>query len=304
VALTVGAIAIGLAIVMLVAVVLSARARPHGVAGALASIERHYTQVGPAAALAGPGAPVRLPSWARTLALRLSPSGVAASLQHRLDLAGNPAGWSADRILALKGIGLLAGIVLGSLYGVHSPARLIVAAAICGAIGFFLPDVLLYNAGIKRQTRLLNGLPDALDMLTICVEAGLGFDGALAQVARNTTGPLAEEFARALQEMQIGRSRTDALRGMADRTTVPEIRTFASALVQAGELGVPIGRVLREQAGEMRVRRRQRAEEKAQKVTVKIMFPLIFCIFPALIVVIIGPGVLRIMSALFHINLG
>jgi tight adherence protein C len=304
VALTVGAIAIGLAIVLLVAAVVSARARPQGVAAALTSIERHYTQVGPSAGLAGSSGPIRLPSWARTLALRLSPSGVAASLQHRLDLAGNPAGWTADRILALKGIGLLAGIVLGSLYGVHSPARLIVAAVICGAIGFFLPDLLLYNAGIKRQTRLLNGLPDALDMLTICVEAGLGFDGALAQVARNTTGPLAEEFARALQEMQIGRSRTDALRGMADRTRVAEVRTFASALVQAGELGVPIGRVLREQAGEMRVRRRQRAEEKAQKVTVKIMFPLIFCIFPALLVIIIGPGVLRIMHALFHINLG
>jgi len=139
-------------------------------------------------------------------------------------------------------------------------------------------------------------------MLTVCVEAGLGFDGALSQVARNTPGPLAEEFARALQEMQIGRSRTDALRGMVARTTVAELRTFVSALIQAGELGVPIARVLREQANEMRIRRRQRAEERAQQVPVKIMFPLILCIFPALLVVIIGPGILRIAHALFGLG--
>jgi len=161
--------------------------------------------------------------------------------------------------------------------------------------------VLLYNMGLKRQERILTALPDALDMLTVCVEAGLGFDSALAQVARNTRGPLAEEFARALQEMQIGLSRVQALRAVADRSTVPELRAFVSSLVQASELGVPVARVLREQTGEMRVRRRQRAEEKAQKVPVKIMFPVVTCLFPALLVVIIGPGVISIAHALFHL---
>jgi tight adherence protein C len=138
-------------------------------------------------------------------------------------------------------------------------------------------------------------------MLTVGVEAGLGFDAALAQVARNTQGPLAEEFARGLQEMQIGLSRAQALRAVADRTTVSELRAFASSLVQASELGIPVARVLREQTVEMRVRRRQRAEEKAQKVPVKIMFPVVTCLFPALLVVIIGPGVISIAHALFHV---
>jgi len=183
-------------------------------------------------------------------------------------------------------------------YGLRSVGLLIVAAALAGAAGFFLPDVLLYNAGVKRQEKLQRALPDALDMLTVCVEAGLGFDAALAQVARNTTGPLAAEFSRVLQEMQIGKSRSQALRSLTDRTTVPELRSFVSALVQAGELGITIADVLREQAREMRLRRRQRAEEKAQKVPVKILFPLLLCIFPALFIIIIGPAGIEIYDSL------
>jgi len=167
-------------------------------------------------------------------------------------------------------------------------------------IGFFLPDLLLYNSGQRRQQQIPVILPDSLDMLTICVEAGLGFDASLAQVARNTKGPVAAEFSRVLQEMQIGKSRTEALRAMADRTTVPELQAFVSALVQSSEMGIPIAHVLREQAKEMRIRRRQRAEELAQKVPVKITFPLIFCLFPALMVVILGPGVIEIAHTLFH----
>ena len=152
--------------------------------------------------------------------------------------------------------------------------------------------------GLKRQARIQALLPDALDMLTVCVEAGLGFDAALSQVARNTNGPLAAEFARALQEMQIGTSRSQALRAMVARTTVSELRSFVSALIQAGDLGISVAAVLREQAREMRLRRRQRAEEKAQKVPIKILFPLIFCLFPALFVVVIGPGVITISHSL------
>jgi tight adherence protein C len=291
-----GLAALGLAIALLVVAVVPARPREHGVAHALAAIDQSYSRS--SAAAAGDG-DFLLPGWLRSLALRLSPSGIAAKLQRRLDLAGNPGRWTPDRILAVKGLGLIALAMLGALLGLRNPVLLILFAAIGGAIGFFLPDILLYNAGLKRQARIQVALPDALDMLTVCVEAGLGFDAALAQVARNTGGPLAAEFARVLQEMQIGKSRSQALRALADRTTVPEVRAFVSALVQAGDLGIPVARVLREQSKEMRVRRRQRAEGKAQQVPVKITFPLILCIFPALLVIVLGPGAINIAHSLF-----
>jgi tight adherence protein C len=137
-----------------------------------------------------------------------------------------------------------------------------------------------------------------MDMLTVCVEAGLGFDAALTQVARNTEGPLTREFARVLQEMQFGKSRTEALQALSERTTVSELRAMVLALIQAAKLGIPIAAVLREQGKEMRLKRRQRAEEKAQKVTVKILFPLIFCLLPALFIVVMGPGVLTLVKSL------
>jgi tight adherence protein C len=285
---------LGLAIAMVVVAVLPARSRQRGVAGALAAIEQRYAQHGPAAAPRVSDPIAVLPGWVRGLAVRLSPSGITSTLQRRLDVAGNPVTWTPDRILAAKGLGLLLLGGLGGLYGLSSPRLLLLYAGLGGVVGFFLPDVLLYNVGMKRQARIQALLPDALDMLTVCVEAGLGFDAALSQVARNTRGPLAAEFARALQEMQIGTSRSQALRAMVARTTVPELRAFVSALVQAGDLGISVATVLREQAKEMRLRRRQRAEEKAQKVPVKILFPLIFCLFPALFVAIIGPGVITI----------
>ena len=141
------------------------------------------------------------------------------------------------------------------------------------------------------------GLADALDMLTVCVEAGQGFDAAILQVARTVSGPIAGEFARVLSEMQIGKSRGEAFSSLGERTTAPELKNFVSTLVQADRLGLPIAAVLREQTKEMRVVRRQRAEEQAQKVTVKILFPLLLCIFPALFIVIIGPGAIQIMDA-------
>jgi tight adherence protein C len=140
-------------------------------------------------------------------------------------------------------------------------------------------------------------MPDILDVLTVSVEAGLGFDAALAQITRYGRGPLAGEFARVLQEMQIGRSRVEALRALGARTNVTELKSFCAIVVQASELGVPVANVLREQAKEMRIRRRQRAEELAQKVPVKILFPLIFCLFPALFIVVLGPGVINIVHA-------
>ena len=234
------------------------------------------------------------------LAKRLSPVGVAGRLQHHLDLAGNPVNWPVEQVFAVKGVGLLVGAGLGVLLGLKSVLHLVLFCGALGAAGFFLPDLLAYNAGIKRQDMIQKTLPDALDMLTVSVEAGLGFDAALSQVTKNTDGPLAGEFFRVLQEMQIGKSRVGAFRSMTDRTTVPDLRNFVSSLVQADALGIPIGGVLREQAKEMRLKRRQRAEEKAQKIPIKILFPMIFFIFPALFVVIIGPGAITVIHAFSH----
>jgi tight adherence protein C len=290
--------ALGLGIAMLVVAVAPARAKHDGIAGAVAVIEERYAQ----RADTDEGAE-RLPpppGWLRTLGQRLSPSTAAAKLQRGLDIAGNPKRWDADRLFAVKGLGLLGLAGLGALYGLHNHGLLILAVGFGGLAGFYLPDLLLYNAGIKRQAVIQKDLPDAMDMLTICVESGLGFDAAMARVARNTKGPVAAEFSRALQEIQIGKSRSQALRALADRTTVAELRAFVSALVQAGELGVPVADVLRQQSKEMRLRRRQRAEEKAQQVPVKILFPLVGCLFPALFTLVIGPGAIGIMHSLFH----
>jgi tight adherence protein C len=235
------------------------------------------------------------------LGRRLTPIGAPARLQRRLDLAGNPGAWSVERMLASKAVGLLIGAAIGLL--MFTSTRFIFGLAwLAGAVvvGFWLPDVLLYNTGLKRQEALRRSTPDALDMLTVCVEAGLGFDAALAQVARNADGPIAGEFARLLREMQIGKTRVVAFQDLAARTSVTELQIFVSALVQSDKLGIPLAGVLREQSNEMRLKRRQRAEEMAQKVPVKILFPLLLCIFPALFVVLIGPGAIQIAHSLIQ----
>jgi tight adherence protein C len=297
--------AVTLAVLLLVISLAPARA-PRGAARALVVIERTYgkEKVGRARARRATTA-----SRGRlgVIARRLSPSGTGSALQRRLDIAGNPGTWTPDSINASKGLAPLVLGAAGVAYGLlisHRIGFAFIGLVVGAIVGFFLPDLLLYNAGLRRQAKIQQALPDSLDMLTVCMEAGLGFDAALAQVSRNTEGPLASELTRVLQEMQIGQSRGDALRGMLSRTTVPELRVFVSALVQAGDLGIPIAKVLREQASEMRIRRRQRAEEQAQKVSVKIMFPLVTCLFPALMVVVIGPGILQIAHALFHVNIG
>ncbi|GIH81011.1 type II secretion system protein [Planobispora longispora] len=270
--------------------------------GRLESIERVYG-AGPA-----PQAPqepftdrVLRPLAGRfgTLARRLTPAGMVARMNRSLTYAGNPPKWPVERVMQAKGLGLLAGGFIGLLYGSGLGGALTLLGPVLGAAaGFFLPDLLVYNLGVRRQQEIARTLPDILDMLTVSVEAGLGFDAAVAQVRVNAEGPMAAEFARMLREMQLGKPRTDALRAMSERTTVMELRGFASSVVQASELGIPIANVLREQAREMRLRRRQRAEEAAQKVPIKILFPLLFCLFPALFVIIIGPGALRIVELL------
>ncbi|WP_330476083.1 type II secretion system F family protein [Terrabacter sp. C0L_2] len=231
------------------------------------------------------------------LARALSPGGVDDRYTRLLDQAGNPSGWTIERILGLKGAALLLGIVLGAFYGKFQIPNSLLFAVGLGAALFFLPDLLVKNLAMRRQEQTSKGLADALDMLSVCVEAGQGFDSALLQVARNVDGPISGEFARVLSEIQIGKSRGEAFSSMGDRVSLPEVKNFITALVQADRLGLPIAGVLREQTVNMRLVRRQKAEEKAQKVTIKILFPLMLCIMPALFIVIIGPGGIRMMQA-------
>ncbi|HKD97380.1 MAG TPA: type II secretion system F family protein [Micromonosporaceae bacterium] len=226
-----------------------------------------------------------------------SPTALAR-LRRRLNLAGNPPNWTVDRIFELKGLGLICLGIIGVILGVLVfGAGGAVAGGLAGAAaGYFAPDVVVYDLAERRQDQIRRTLPDIIDTLVVSVEAGLGFDAALAQVTRYGRGPLAGEFARVLQEIQIGRSRVEALRALGERTSVVELRAFCSIVVQATELGVPMATVLREQSSQMRVRRRQRAEELAQKVPVKILFPLIFCLLPPLFIVVLGPGVLNIID--------
>ena len=233
------------------------------------------------------------------LGRRLTRADSAANLQHKLDIAGNPPGWDVNRILGLKVLAAISFGVLSTLYLLMRPAGLLLSVLIVAGFtifGFLLPNILLHNAGQKRTERMQNALPDALDLMTISVEAGLAFDAAVSRVARETTGPLAQEFVRTLQEMQIGVSRAEAMRAMAERTTMKDLKSFCLAMVQADSFGIPIARVLRIQAQEMRVKRRQRAEEKAQKLPVKILFPLVFLILPCLFIVILGPFVLSMID--------
>ncbi|HEX6677860.1 MAG TPA: type II secretion system F family protein [Actinomycetes bacterium] len=237
---------------------------------------------------------------AMRLGRRYTPAGSYENLQRRLLQAGSPAGWDADRLLATKVGGLALGILLGGvlLVGLPLPLPLLLLALVglC-ALGYFGPNAVLLNLIQRRQAKIRRALPDAIDLLTISVEAGLGFDAALAQVSRNSTGPLAEEFYRTLQEVQLGRTRGEAMRNLAERSSVPELSAFVLAMVQADVFGISVANVLRIQSREMRKKRRQLAEERAMKVPIKVLFPVLFCIFPALFVVILGPAIMRIAAA-------
>ena len=233
------------------------------------------------------------------LAHRFTPAGARDAIRRKLVMAGSPFGWDADRVLVAKVACLTVGVLLGLLFmAVFSfalPLRILGFLAIA-ALGYWLPNIVLTNAVQRRQHVLRSSLADSIDLLTICVEAGLGFDAAMAHVSKNTTGPLANEFYRTLQEVQLGRSRNEAMRNLAARSNVPELRAFVLAMVQADVFGVSVANVLRVQAKDMRVKRRQLAEERAMKVPIKVLFPVLFCIFPALFVVILGPAIMRIVD--------
>jgi tight adherence protein C len=295
--LLVGAVSIAAACVMLLLVVSLGSGTTTGVARSLEMIEKSVSrkEVGRSELSIGDRLVLPLLTGMKDIALRFSPSGTVKRLTRLLDLAGNPPALTLERVLGFKGAGLLLGGFLGLFVGGLN-LKGIFFGALGATAGFLIPDLMLMNTGAKRQDVLRRGLADALDMLTVCVEAGQGFDGAILHVAKAVEGPVAGEFARVLAEIQIGKSRAQAFSSLAARTKVPEIRTFVSALVQADRLGLPIGGVLREQSVQMRLIRRQRAEEKAQKVPIKILFPMLLCIFPAMFIVIIGPGAIRMVE--------
>ena len=231
---------------------------------------------------------------------RLTPLGLQQRLGRKLVLSGSPAGWDAEKVAAFKFVGLAAGVVLGLMIGAGSGgAKSTAIALLIGGIGYFAPDALLSGRAQRRQLAIQKALPDTMDLLTISVEAGLGFDAALAQVVRNVEGPLSQEIARMLHELQLGVSRADAFRKLADRTDVDELRAFVVSMIQANRFGVGVANVLRAQARELRMKRKQRAEQKAMQTPVKILFPLIFCVLPSLFVVVLGPGAIRIFHSFF-----
>ncbi|WP_458111593.1 type II secretion system F family protein [Arthrobacter sp. R1-13] len=229
-----------------------------------------------------------------SIGYRLTPPAYARKLDRLLSLAGRPPAWPLGRILAAKPILGLMGAGVGLLISTSSPAPMIkLVGLVVLFFGYFIPDLMLYSKGSERQKVMQLELANTMDQMLIAVEAGLGFEGAMARAGENGKGPLAEELVRTLQDMQVGRSRRESYLALAERTNLPELRSFVQAIVQADTYGIAISRVLRVQAKVMRVKRRQRAEEKAMKLPVMILFPLLFFIFPVLFIAILGPAVVN-----------
>lgn len=242
------------------------------------------------------------------LITRLTPKGQTDTLQERLDAAGNPPRLGVREFLGLRVLSAAGGFLFAAvLYRVMLTVSVPIAL-LCSLlmllIGVILPDYLLQQAIGRRQYQIRKSLPDILDLLIVSVEAGLGFDGAMAKVVEKMKGPFPQELHRVLLEMQMGKARTPALKDMAARVQVSEVATFVAAIYQADQLGVSMAKVLHVQADTMRVARSQRIREMAAKLPVKMLFPLVFFIFPAVFVIIIGPGVISIMKALVFNGMG
>jgi tight adherence protein C len=230
---------------------------------------------------------------------RFTPVGFVDKVRQKFVYAGNPSADAVDRFLAEQVIAVAVAVVLILLVLVRQPVSgmaFYLVIGFIGAVAVLGPSAILNRKVDERQHELRIKLPDILDLLTISVEAGLGFEQALDRTVSAVPGPLSEEFGRMLGEVRAGASRSDAMRAMETRTNVSEIRSFVLAILQADTFGVSIGRVLRAQADEMRIKRRQIAQEAAQKAPVKMLIPMVFCIFPALFVIVLGPAVLRILN--------
>lgn len=228
----------------------------------------------------------------------ITPGDYRARLSQRVVTAGGSARVDPDRIMLFKLVLGTATAVVAfmSVRGMHVGfPRASLTALIAGIVFSFLPDLLLSAKAQRRQHMVIRELPDMLDMLTISVEAGLGFDQAVSRYVRHSKGPLGKEFGIALMEIQAGKSRRDALKQMAERVDVQELRTFVMSIVQADAFGVSVSDVLRTQSREMRIKRRQRAEELAQKAPAKMAFPLVICILPATLIVVMAPAIVGLM---------
>jgi tight adherence protein C len=253
---------------------------------------------------------VLLPNLRRLgeFASRFTPQNSLQTVQHQLDLAGNPRGldpttfWAA-RIIATTG---LAGFILlitliaapdSPLAFRASPPKALAMAFGAAALGFFLPVMLLKSRIKRRQDLILKAMPDALDLLTVCVEAGLGFDQAMSKVSEKWENELSLAFERVINEVRLGKLRREALRDMADRMDIPDMTSFVAAIIQADQLGVSMGKVLRIQSDQMRLKRRQRAEKKAHEAPVKMLIPMAFLIFPSIYIVLLGPAALILMNS-------
>jgi tight adherence protein C len=234
---------------------------------------------------------------------RMSPSGISESTRHKLELAGILETVGVDIYLATKvllPVGFLFLFILLIVF-LHLPIILIIVLIAFIPISYFLPDVFLRNKIANRQEEIRTAIPNALDLLTISVDAGMSFNIALSKVAGNIGGALGYQFNKMLKEIQIGFTRREAFKNLDKRTEVPDLSAFISAMIQADVFGISIGKVLRVQASEMRIRRRQRAEEIGVKAPVKLVFPTILCLFPALLVVVMGPAAIRIWDTLIKV---
>jgi tight adherence protein C len=231
---------------------------------------------------------------------KYGPKQSAERLRLNLQQAGNPGNLTPTMF---AGIRTALAVLLLFIFGVvtfrtMAFAQALMYTAIGAGLGYLLPGIWLGQQIKRRKHNIVKALPDALDLLTISVEAGLAFDSALQRVTEKWDNELSKEFKRVLTDTRLGRARRDALKDMAARTGVDDVQTFVAAIIQAEQLGVSIGKILRIQSDQMRVRRRQRAEEAAQKAPIKMLFPMVFLIFPALFVVILGPAVPRLMRGL------
>jgi tight adherence protein C len=244
---------------------------------------------------------VLLPAAGRLAAipLKLNPRTSVETIGIRLSAAGLSNRISPATFLAVKGGGLIAGAVLGLTVGaIGSLLAGFFMVPLLAAAGFRIPDYILSARIRSRREAVRADLPDALDLLAVSVEAGLGFDGAVTKLTEHMSGPLVDEFARALSEIRIGEARQTALKNMAARVDAPELSAFVRAVVQAEQLGISLGRILRVQAADSRIRRQTAAEEKAMKAPIKMMFPTVLFIFPSMFIVLLGPAVLNIIKVL------
>ena len=232
------------------------------------------------------------------VALRLNPKVTADNISLRLMAAGMGRTVTPTMFLAAKSAGAIAGGLIGFVVGVAFIGATIAFLMAFGfaAIGFIVPGFIVSRRARARRDEMRAQLPDALDLLAVSVEAGLAFDGAVAKLTEHMEGALAEEFAHTLGEMRIGESRHDALKKLSDRAATPEISSFTRAIIQADQLGISLGRLLRVQAAESRLKRQAAAEEKAMKSPIKMLFPTVIFIFPAMFIVILGPAFLNLMT--------